>query len=72
MGAGADMTQMIKGLVLLVAVAFDIYNKSQGRPSISGLFMRNRRSKGSDGDAVEMPTAASEIEKLDETLGKQS
>jgi putative multiple sugar transport system permease protein len=72
MGAGADMTQMIKGLVLLVAVAFDIYNKSQGRPSITGLFMRNRRSKGSDGDAVQAPTAASEIEKLDETLGQQS
>jgi putative multiple sugar transport system permease protein len=35
-GAGADATQMIKGLVLLVAVAFDIYNKSQGRPSITG------------------------------------
>ena len=72
MGAGADMTQMIKGLVLLVAVAFDIYNKSQGRPSITGLFMRNRRSKGSGGDAVEAPTAASEIEKLDETLGQRS
>jgi putative multiple sugar transport system permease protein len=72
MGAGADMTQMIKGLVLLVAVAFDIYNKSQGRPSITGLFMRNRRSKGSDSDAVQAPTAASEIEKLDETLGQQS
>ncbi len=43
LGAGADVTQMIKGLVLLVAVAFDIYNKSQGRPSITGLFMRNRR-----------------------------
>jgi len=72
MGAGADMTQMIKGLVLLVAVAFDIYNKSQGRPSITGLFMRNRRSKGSDSDAVQAPTAASEIEKLDETLGQRS
>ena len=33
MGIGADATQMIKGLVLLVAVAFDVYNKSQGRPS---------------------------------------
>ena len=72
MGAGADMTQMIKGLVLLVAVAFDIYNKSQGRPSITGLFMRNRGSKGSGGDAAEAPTAASEIEKLDETLGQRS
>jgi putative multiple sugar transport system permease protein len=71
LGAGADATQMIKGLVLLVAVAFDIYNKSQGRPSISGLFMRSRRSK-SDGDAVEAPTAASEIEKLDDTLGQRS
>ena len=39
---------------------------------IIGLFMRNRRSKGSDGDAVEAPTAASEIEKLDETLGQRS
>jgi putative multiple sugar transport system permease protein len=28
MGVGADMTQIIKGLVLLLAVAFDIYNKS--------------------------------------------
>jgi hypothetical protein len=34
--------------------------------------MRNRRSKGSDSDAVQAPTAASEIEKLDETLGQQS
>ena len=72
LGVGADLTQIIKGLVLLIAVAFDVYNKSQGRPSIIGLFMRNRRSKGSDGDAVQAPTAASEIEKLDETLGQRS
>jgi putative multiple sugar transport system permease protein len=42
MGVGADMTQIIKGLVLLAAVAFDIYNKSQGRPSIIGLIFRTR------------------------------
>ena len=74
MGAGADMTQMIKGLVLLAAVAFDVYNKSQGRPSITGLFMRNRGSKGSGagGDAVEEPSAASEISKIDETIGTRS
>lgn len=42
MGVGADMTQIIKGLVLLVAVAFDIYNKRQGRPSIIGFLFRNR------------------------------
>ncbi len=36
MGVGADKTQIIKGLVLLAAVAFDVYNKQQGRPSITG------------------------------------
>ncbi|MFQ6170295.1 multiple monosaccharide ABC transporter permease [Oryzobacter sp. R7] len=49
-GVGADATQMIKGLVLLIAVAFDVYNKRQGKPSIIGLFMRNRdRNRGGDG-----------------------
>lgn len=51
MGVGADMTQMIKGLVLLTAVAFDVYNKSQGRRSITGLLMKNfggRSTKESD------------------------
>ena len=37
MGIGADLTQIIKGLVLLVAVAFDVYNKTQGRPSLVAL-----------------------------------
>lgn len=36
MGVGADKTQVIKGFVLLAAVAFDVYNKQQGRPSITG------------------------------------
>lgn len=36
MGVGADKTQVIKGFVLLAAVAFDVYNKSQGRPSLIG------------------------------------
>ena len=39
LGVGADLTQIIKGLVLLTAVAFDVYNKRQGRPSITGLLM---------------------------------
>jgi putative multiple sugar transport system permease protein len=34
MGVGSDRTQVIKGLVLLAAVAFDVYNKQQGKPSI--------------------------------------
>lgn len=36
MGVGADRTQVIKGLVLLAAVGFDVFNKQQGRPSIIG------------------------------------
>lgn len=33
MGVGADRTSVIKGLVLLGAVAFDVYNKREGRSS---------------------------------------
>ncbi|MCL2321349.1 MAG: sugar ABC transporter permease [Oscillospiraceae bacterium] len=36
LGVGADRTQVIKGLVLLVAVGFDVLNKQQGRRSIIG------------------------------------
>lgn len=43
MGVGTDATQIIKGLVLLAAVAFDIYNKRQGRPSLVGLLLRSPR-----------------------------
>jgi putative multiple sugar transport system permease protein len=45
MGVGSDMTQIIKGFVLLVAVAFDLYSKSQGKPSIIGAFTRGLRPK---------------------------
>jgi putative multiple sugar transport system permease protein len=41
LGVGADLTQIIKGLVLLIAVAFDVYNKSQGKKSIIGLLTQN-------------------------------
>ena len=42
LGVGADRTQVIKGMVLLIAVAFDVYNKSQGKPSLTGLMMRRK------------------------------
>ena len=41
LGVGADLTQIIKGLVLLIAVAFDVYNKTQGKRSIIGMLTRN-------------------------------
>ncbi|GAT75041.1 multiple monosaccharide ABC transporter permease [Microbacterium hydrocarbonoxydans] len=40
LGAGADVVSMIKGLVLLFAVAVDVWNKQQGRPSITGFILR--------------------------------
>ncbi len=46
MGVGADRTQVIKGVVLLAAVAFDVYNKSQGRPSIIGRLFSGLTPKG--------------------------
>jgi len=38
----APEQQMIKGLVLLFAVAVDVYSKRQGKPSITGLLLRRR------------------------------
>jgi len=43
MGVGSDLVQIIKGLVLLLAVALDVYNKSQGRFSVIGTLMRQFR-----------------------------
>ncbi len=44
LGVGSDRVQMIKGLVLLVAVGVDVYSKRQGKPSIIGLLTRGRKS----------------------------
>jgi putative multiple sugar transport system permease protein len=45
MSAGSDTTQMIKGMVLLAAVALDVWQKSQGKPSITGLLFRNKTAR---------------------------
>jgi putative multiple sugar transport system permease protein len=58
LGVGADMTQIIKGLVLLAAVAFDVYNKSQGRRSLIGILAKNYGRKA--------------VEKTDETVGTEA
>jgi putative multiple sugar transport system permease protein len=55
MGVGADRTQVIKGLVLLAAVAFDVYNKEQGRPSISGLLFRKSGSEPAVASGADEP-----------------
>lgn len=52
LSVGADRVQMIKGLVLLIAVGIDVYNKNQGRPSIIGLLTRGRRNNLEDPPAT--------------------
>ena len=47
LGVGSDVTQIIKGLVLLLAVVFDVYNKSQGKPSFIGFMMKKLGGKDS-------------------------
>jgi len=53
MGVGADRTQVIKGLVLLAAVAFDVYNKQQGRRSIVGTLFPGKESKPTEGNPAD-------------------
>ena len=59
MGVGAERQQVIKGLVLLAAVAFDVYNKQQGRPSITGRLF-NRKPPATVGGSSE-PADSSEF-----------
>ncbi|MFN8013219.1 MAG: multiple monosaccharide ABC transporter permease [Dermatophilaceae bacterium] len=67
LGVGADATSVIKGLVLLAAVLFDVYNKSQGKPSITGLLMRNRKGSDSAAPAATNNPAADATSSLSET-----
>ena len=48
LGVSSDRTQVIKGLVLLAAVAFDVFNKQQGRRSIIGTLFPGKEGKGKD------------------------
>jgi putative multiple sugar transport system permease protein len=61
LSVGADMQSIIKGLVLLIAVAIDVYNKSQGRRSIIGMLMNGLRSN-------QPPTPQKEIAKTSEII----
>lgn len=56
MSAGSDVTQMIKGLVLLAAVALDVWQKRRGQASITGMFTRNKEV------ATTTPTEAALLE----------
>jgi putative multiple sugar transport system permease protein len=51
-GIGSDLVQIIKGLVLLIAVGIDVYNKTQGRPSLIGFMTKNRSGSAPTDDAT--------------------
>lgn len=51
-GIQSDLVQIIKGLVLLIAVGVDVFNKTQGRPSIVGLITRNKGGQAPTQDAT--------------------
>ncbi|MET7454378.1 multiple monosaccharide ABC transporter permease [Streptomyces sp. NPDC005574] len=61
-GVGSDMVQIIKGLVLLLAVAFDVYSKKQGRFSIIGTLMRPFQ-RDETGTPLPPPNPASDSDK---------
>lgn len=69
LSVGADWQSMIKGLVLLVAVAIDVYNKSQGRASIIGLMMKNfNRPSGGPGT----PLQPDEVTSTKEVISREA
>ena len=70
LGIGADTTQIIKGLVLLIAVAFDVYNKLQGKPSILGLLTKNMRRNNPSDDGGPPQDPASQVETISETISR--
>jgi putative multiple sugar transport system permease protein len=51
MSAGSDATQMIKGLVLLAAVALDVWQKSQNKPSITGFLFPSKKPQPGEATA---------------------
>ena len=69
LSVGADWQSMIKGLVLLVAVAIDVYNKSQGRASIIGLMMKNFSRPSSGGGT---PLQPDEVTSTRETIAREA
>jgi len=68
LGVGADWVQMIKGLVLLGAVAVDVWSKASGRPSLIGRLMRNRDG----GNSAAMPQTPAETPAVGATESAKS
>ena len=53
LGVGADKTQVIKGLVLMAAVAFDVYNKRPGHVSITKRLFNRSSAENKEGSPAD-------------------
>ena len=53
LGVGADKTQVIKGLVLLAAVAFDVYSKRPGHVSLTKRIFGMNAAENKEGSPAE-------------------
>ena len=76
LGVSNDRVQIIKGLVLLLAVGVDVYSKRQGRPSLIGMFARGPKST-SGGDTppsapIDRPSVAPTGESAEASSRPQS
>jgi putative multiple sugar transport system permease protein len=60
MSVDQNLIQVIKGLVLLGAVAFDVLSKMQGKPSIIGMIQRGMR-KGDGNVAIDETPVRAEL-----------
>lgn len=58
LGVDASQVSMIKGLVLLVAVGVDVWNKQQGRPSLTGFLLNRRKAVADFSGDIQTPAAA--------------
>lgn len=57
LGVDQSQVQMIKGLVLLIAVGIDVWNKQQGRPSVIGFLMNRRKAIADFSGDIQTPAA---------------
>ena len=58
MSVDSNVIQVIKGLVLLAAVAFDVLSKMQGKPSIIGMIQRGFTKGGGNVAIDQTPVRA--------------
>ncbi|MHA7984620.1 multiple monosaccharide ABC transporter permease [Rathayibacter sp. CAU 1779] len=69
LGIDTNWVAIIRGLVLLAAVAFDVYNKTQGKPSFTGFLLGGlRRGKKS---TVTEEALEAQPQSIDQPVGDQ-